>query len=174
MREEYRPQTGMTEVEPQFRSMRLSDVEQICQIEEEAFSTPWTAAAYINELKNNQLARYLVMELDDEVIGYAGMWLIMEEAHITNVAIRADYRGKRLGERLVLELQRTARFIGAIRMTLEVRISNQIAQNLYHKLGFASVGLREGYYSDGEDAMIMWMNLGEHRQTAEQEEMVES
>lgn len=156
----------------EFRSMQLNDVEHICRIEEEAFSTPWTAAAYINELKNNHFARYMVMELEGEIIGYAGMWLIMEEAHVTNLAVRADYRGKKLGERLVRELQKTARFIGAVRMTLEVRKSNIVAQSLYRKLGFYSVGFRKGYYSDGEDAMIMWVDLPQLTYSEEQEEMV--
>lgn len=145
---------------PTFRAMRLEDIEHICRIEEEAFPTPWTAGAFHNELTNNHFARYLVMECNGEIAGYGGMWLIMEEAHVTNIAVRADYRGKKLGERLVRELQRTASSLGAVRMTLEVRVSNHIAKRLYEKLGFRAVGLRRGYYTDnGEDAMIMWVDL---------------
>jgi len=145
---------------PSFRPMRLSDIEEICRIEEEAFPTPWTSGAFYNELTNNQFAKYIVMEVDGDIAGYGGMWIIREEAHVTNIAVRAEYRGRKLGERLVRELQRTAVLLGARRMTLEVRVSNYIARRLYEKLGFYSVGLRRGYYTDnGEDAVIMWVNL---------------
>ena len=140
--------------------MRIEDIPTICEIEQESFTTPWTAAAFHNELNNNQFARYLVMECDGEVDGYGRMWLIMEEAHITNVAVREKFRGKKLGERLMRELQQTAVFLGAARMTLEVRPSNTIAQKLYEKLGFYSAGVRRGYYTDNrEDAIIMWADL---------------
>jgi ribosomal-protein-alanine N-acetyltransferase len=106
----------------------------------------------------------MVMEYDGQIIGYGGMWIIMEEAHVTNIAVLSSFRGRKLGERLVSELQRTASFLGAERMTLEVRVSNQIARNLYEKLGFYSVGRRRGYYSDnGEDALIMWADLPKYR-----------
>jgi ribosomal-protein-alanine N-acetyltransferase len=143
-----------------FRAMRLEDIPYICAIELEAFATPWTAAAFHNELVNNHFAHYMVMEYNNEIAGYVGIWLIMEEAHITNIAVQSKYRGRKLGERLMRELQKTAAFMGAIRMTLEVRVSNYIAQNLYTKLGFYPVGKRRGYYSDnGEDAVIMWADL---------------
>jgi ribosomal-protein-alanine N-acetyltransferase len=147
-----------------FRAMRLQDIPQICRIEIDAFPTPWTEAAFHNELTNNQFAQYMVMEYDGHIIGYGGMWIIMEEAHVTNIAVLSSFRGRKLGERLVSELQRTASFLGAERMTLEVRVSNQIARNLYEKLGFYSVGRRRGYYSDnGEDALIMWADLPKYR-----------
>jgi ribosomal-protein-alanine N-acetyltransferase len=147
----------------EFRSMRLDDIAQVCVIEQEAFTTPWTAGAFHNELTNNQFAHYMIMECDGQVVGYAGMWLIMDEAHVTNIAVRDRYRGRKLGERLVKELKRTASFLGAIRMTLEVRASNYIAQNLYEKMNFRSVGVRRGYYTDNrEDAIIMWADLPQH------------
>ncbi|WP_020618787.1 ribosomal protein S18-alanine N-acetyltransferase [Paenibacillus daejeonensis] len=147
-----------------FRAMRLEDVPSICQIEQEAFTSPWTAEAFINELTNNHFARYMVMMLDEDVIGYGGMWTIMDEAHITNIAVRHDYRGRGFGERLLLELQRTAVFFGMNRMTLEVRVSNEQAQRLYRKLGFTPSGVRPGYYSDNnEDALIMWAELDNRR-----------
>lgn len=84
----------------------------------------------------------------------------MDEAHITNIAVRQAYRGRKLGERLLDELMRTAAYLGMERMTLEVRVSNLVAQRLYEKKGFESAGIRKGYYSDNmEDAMIMWANL---------------
>lgn len=151
-------------VSPVFRAMRVEDINTICDIEKEAFPTPWTAGAFQNELSNNHFAHYLVMEVDGAIAGYAGMWVIMDEAHITNIAVRSMYRGKKLGERLLTELRRKANNRGAKRMTLEVRVTNRIAQNLYEKLGFRSVGVRKGYYTDNnEDALIMWADIPEER-----------
>jgi [ribosomal protein S18]-alanine N-acetyltransferase len=162
--EELRGQHPLTANDPQhaleFRTMRLEDIPFICEIELEAFATPWTAEAFYNELTNNHFAKYMVMELTGEVVGYGGMWLIVDEAHVTNIAVSAPYRGRKWGERLLIEMQKTASFMGAVRMTLEVRVSNLIAQRMYGKLGFYPVGTRRGYYSDNnEDAIIMWADL---------------
>ncbi|GIP39985.1 ribosomal-protein-alanine acetyltransferase [Paenibacillus sp. J31TS4] len=154
--------TDRNETSPslEFRAMRVDDIEAICAIEKEAFLTPWTPGAFYNELTNNHFAKYMVMERRGEVAGYGGMWLIMDEAHVTNIAVDHRYRGQGLGERLVTEMMRTARFLGAVRMTLEVRASNFVAQKLYRKLGFAEAGVRKGYYTDNqEDAYIMWAEL---------------
>lgn len=148
----------------EFRSMRYEDIPMVCEIEQEAFTTPWTSGAFHNELTNNQFAHYMIMDVDGDVAGYGGMWLIMDEAHVTNIAVRDIFRGQKLGERLLKELMRTASFLGAHRMTLEVRASNHIAQHLYDKMGFTSVGVRKGYYTDNrEDAIIMWADLPKHR-----------
>ncbi|MDG0814453.1 ribosomal protein S18-alanine N-acetyltransferase [Cohnella rhizosphaerae] len=144
----------------EFRSMTLADIDAIVEIEREAFTAPWTPEAFHNELTQNLFAKYMVMAKGDEVLGYGGMWLIVDEAHVTNIAVREAYRGKGLGERLLRELMRTAAWLGAARMTLEVRVSNERAQRLYRKLGFGPAGLRPGYYSDNnEDALIMWADL---------------
>jgi ribosomal-protein-alanine N-acetyltransferase len=144
----------------EFRSMKLDDIDAICEIEREAFPTPWTHEAFYNELRNNHFARYLVMVYNGQLAGYAGMWLIMDEAHITNIAIHKNFRGKRLGEKLLRQLQATAYLQGMKQMTLEVRVSNTVALKLYEKLGFNGVGLRRGYYTDNnEDALIMWADL---------------
>ncbi|BBH24526.1 ribosomal-protein-alanine acetyltransferase [Paenibacillus baekrokdamisoli] len=143
-----------------FRSMTLSDVPEIVNIELEAFTCPWTEEAFVNELTNNHFARYMVMDYDGIVIGYGGMWTIMDEAHVTNIAVRENYRGRGLGEKMLIELQKLAVFCGSARMTLEVRVSNLIAQRLYRKLGFEPAGVRPAYYSDNlEDALIMWAEL---------------
>ncbi|MDR6552180.1 ribosomal protein S18-alanine N-acetyltransferase [Paenibacillus qinlingensis] len=147
-----------------FRSMTMEDIPFIVEIEQEAFTTPWTRGAFENELTNNQFAHYMIMDIDGEVAGYGGMWLIMEEAHVTNIAVKDTYRGRKLGERLLRELMKTSSFLGAIRITLEVRTSNYVAQNLYEKLGFRSVGVRRGYYTDNrEDAVVMWADLPNRR-----------
>lgn len=143
-----------------FRPMAMDDIPDIMVIEHEAFSLPWSEEAFRNEMKLNQFARYIVMELEGKAIGYAGMWTIVDEAHITNIALRTAYRGQRLGERLLCNLMELAANIGMIKMTLEVRMSNEIAQSLYHKMGFEAAGIRKGYYSDNhEDAIIMWCDL---------------
>lgn len=147
-----------------YRSMTMLDIPAIIAVEEEAFTSPWTAEAFMNELTNNMFAKYLVMEYKGELLGYGGMWIIMDEAHITNIAVRSDYRGKGLGHLLLEQLQRTAVFFGAARMTLEVRVSNETAQHLYRKYGFQPAGIRPRYYSDNdEDALIMWAELDTER-----------
>lgn len=150
-----------------FRMMKVEDIGRICEVEAESFTTPWTSAAFYNELVNNHFAHYMVMEVDGYIAGYGGMWLIMNEAHITNIAIALNYRGRKLGERLMRELQQTAAFMGADKMTLEVRESNEIAKHLYEKLGFTSSGVRKAYYTDNnEDAIIMWAELARTNRTA--------
>jgi ribosomal-protein-alanine N-acetyltransferase len=159
-RDRYETQGGT--VRTIFRPMREEDIPTVCAIENESFLTPWTEGAFRNELTNNSFAHYVIMEEADSgaIAGYGGMWLILEEAHVTNVAVRAPFRGKGLGERLMRELMRKASFLGAVRMTLEVRQSNAIAQALYEKVGFRAVGVRRGYYTDNhEDAVIMWADL---------------
>lgn len=149
-----------SEEQPVLRRMNLDDIPAIMEIEHEAFTLPWTEEAFRNELTMNHFARYMVIEVDQRIIGYAGMWTIMDEAHVTNIAIREAYRGRRLGEKLLIQLMDWALELGMIRMTLEVRVSNEPAQNLYRKMGFTSAGVRKGYYSDNnEDAMIMWCEL---------------
>jgi ribosomal-protein-alanine N-acetyltransferase len=154
-------QSGRTEAqEDTVRLMTVDDIEQICEIEQESFTMPWSAAAFYNELTHNQFAHYMVVERDGRVIGYGGMWNVLDEAHVTNIAVRAAYRGQGIGERIMRELMHAAVYLGSRKMTLEVRVSNAVAQNLYTKLGFRAAGLRKGYYSDNqEDALIMWADL---------------
>lgn len=146
--------------EPVFRTMALADVPHIVAIEREAFTAPWSAEAFINELKHNHFAKYTVMELDGAIIGYGGMWTIMDEAHVTNIAVRTPFRGRGYGELLLRQMQERAIEHGSRSMTLEVRVTNEVAQNLYRKLGFRPSGVRPRYYTDNqEDALIMWADL---------------
>jgi ribosomal-protein-alanine N-acetyltransferase len=164
------PFLQQSDAAPEFRQMRYEDIPHVCEIEQEAFTTPWTSGAFHNELSTNQFAHYMIMEIDGKVVGYGGMWLIMDEAHVTNIAVRDTFRGQKLGKRLLQELMRTAAFLGAMRMTLEVRASNHIAQSLYDKLGFTSAGVRKGYYTDNrEDAIIMWADLPKHRRDSRED-----
>ena len=135
--------------------MTAADVDAVCAIEAATFARPWSRASIENELTNS-CARYVVLRRGGETVGYAGMWLVIDEAHVTNVAIRKDLRGQGLGEKLMRALIQLAADSGMIWMTLEVRRSNAAAQGLYRKLGFVDVGWRKRYYEDnGEDALLM-------------------
>jgi ribosomal-protein-alanine N-acetyltransferase len=136
--------------------MQLADLPSIHAIEQASFSAPWPANAYRSELEANRLASYLVAKVDDAIVGYGGMWLMVDEAHITTFAIHPDWRRQRIGERLLLEFVDVSIARYAREMTLEVRLSNLPARRLYEKFGFRPVGVRPRYYSDdGEDALIM-------------------
>lgn len=138
------------------RQMTVGDIEGVLIVEQQSFTTPWSRQAFEEEANNN-LAHYLVVDDDGLIAGYAGMWVIIDEAHVTNVAISPDYRQKGLGEKLLNALIAQAIDKGATSMTLEVRASNTAAQKLYAKKGFTKQGLRPNYYTDThEDALIMW------------------
>lgn len=137
--------------------MKVEDIPRVLEIERESFRTPWPADAYVHELKENRLAAYLVARAEGELVGYAGLWVILDEAHITTIAVDPGYRGQHIGERLLLGLIDAALARGARWTTLEVRKSNLTAQTLYKKYGFREIGTRKSYYSDNrEDAIVMW------------------
>ena len=136
--------------------MRLADLDAVHAIERASFTTPWPPHAYQSEIETNRLARYVVARVDGEVVAYAGMWIMVDEAHITTFAVHPAWRRQRLGERLLLAILDIAIARGAREATLEVRLSNLPARRLYEKYGFRPVGLRPRYYSDNnEDALIM-------------------
>lgn len=137
-------------------AMRIADLEEVQQIERASFSAPWPANAYRSELETNRLASYLVARADGRIVAYGGMWLMVDEAHITTFAVHPAWRRQRIGERLLLAFIDLAVDRRAREATLEVRLSNLAARRLYEKYGFRPVGLRPRYYSDdGEDALIM-------------------
>lgn len=140
--------------------MELKDIEDVLKIEHESFAAPWSRDAFINELTHNRFAVYIVIEEEEQVIGYCGVWVIVDEAHITNIAILPEHRGKKLGEALLTKVMEVTKQLGAEKMTLEVRVSNDVAKGLYRKLGFQDGAIRRGYYTDNqEDALVMWVNL---------------
>jgi ribosomal-protein-alanine N-acetyltransferase len=143
-----------------FRFMREEDIDQVLEIEHASFTTPWSREAFYNELNMNKFAIYIVLEVDKKVVGYCGVWVVIDEAHVTNIAILPEYRGRKLGEALMQQLFDVARTMGAKSMTLEVRVTNYIAQSMYRKFGFQKGGLRKNYYTDNqEDALVMWVKL---------------
>ena len=138
------------------REMKKQDLSRVAELERLCFSIPWSEKALASELKN-KVALYQVLEHDGLIAAYAGMWLILDEAHVTNVAVDPQFRRQGFGLLVMLELMRRARSRGATRMTLEVREKNYGAQSFYDTLGFVKAGVRRGYYSDtGEDAFILW------------------
>jgi ribosomal-protein-alanine N-acetyltransferase len=138
--------------------MRQEDVPSVMQVELQCFTAPWSENAYRTEL-NNPCAEYYVAWSAGRLVGYVGMWFILDEVHITTIGVAADMRGKRVGERLLVRALDASREREARRVTLEVRKSNSVAISLYKKYGFREAAVRRGYYSDnGEDALIMWVD----------------
>ena len=156
--------------------MQVSDLRHVMTIERVAFPSPWPASAYRHELTQNDLSTYLVLRLRDfahdrgvqelrgpwaqrqspPILGYGGFWMMVDESHISTLAVHPDWRGRGLGEMLLVALIESSILRGAGEVTLEVRVSNVVAQNLYRKYGFVQVGRRKGYYHDNhEDALIM-------------------
>lgn len=136
--------------------MTLEHLEGVLDIEVKSFSVPSSKKTFEYELIQNNLAYYWVALLDSKVVGYVGVWLILDEAHIINVAVSPEARGKNLGKILMLEAINQMVLKEAKVIWLEVRPSNIVAYNLYNLLGFKMVGLRKEYYSDNkEDALVM-------------------
>ena len=141
--------------ETMIRRMTLADVDGVHAIEEATFPRPWTREDFVKEMTQNACARYLVAEQAGEIVGFAGAWIVLDEAHITNIAVARARRGQGVGKALTRGLLQYAATLGVVYATLEVRRSNGVAQGLYKGLGFVYVGLRKRYYEDnGEDAFI--------------------
>lgn len=138
------------------RRMELKDLDAVAAIEAATFARPWSRNSFEQELTRNVAARYLVAELDGTVVGYAGAWIILDESHVTNIAVEESCRGRGIGKQLTAGLMQYLSNLGAAYATLEVRVSNERAQNLYKSLGFVSIGKRKKYYEDNnEDAFLM-------------------
>lgn len=136
--------------------MRIDDLDQVMNIEMASFPSPWSRNAYQREITDNSYAHYLVMLAGGEVIGYGGMWVVLDEAHVTNLAVAPAHRRHGYGRRLLSALIELATALGANRLTLEVRRSNRAAQMLYVRHGFVTCGVRRNYYADTqEDALVM-------------------
>lgn len=139
------------------RKMTENDLPQVCAIEEETFSDPWSEEDFrksMNEANNS----YIVAEIDGKVVGYCGYWGIVGEGYIYNVAVKREYRRQAIGYRMLKSLLDEAIGRGITSFTLEVRCSNEAAIRLYESLGFVRTGIRRDFYSKPkEDAVIMWL-----------------
>ena len=140
----------------EIRRMTMEDISQVHQIECDTFATPWSLQSFEKELRENKCARYLVAVADRQIVGYGGEWLILDEGHITNIAVAQAYRQKGIGRRILQGLMQYASNLGVGYLTLEVRASNAPAQHLYKSMGFMRVSIRKKYYEDnGEDGWLM-------------------
>lgn len=136
--------------------MTLDDIPRVHEIERMSFPVPWPSYAFRQELETNRMAHYLVARTPEGIVAYGGIWLMVDEAHVTSFAVHPDQRRSGIGGRLMLDLMELSVHLGARVATLEVRLSNEPARLLYGRFGFRPVGVRPRYYSDnGEDALIM-------------------
>lgn len=141
------------------QDLNKQHIEQIMEIEKSCFSVPWSKQSFIEEL-SNPLAKYLVALEGDEVIGYIGMWFIVDEVHITNIAVKPTKRRRGIGDLILREAIGWAEEQQCVAMTLEVRESNLAAIHLYEKYDFKKAARRKNYYANPtEDAVIMWKSL---------------
>ena len=144
--------------------MQETDLKAVLAIERAVFTTPWSRAFFLQELRDNSFAHLFVARTDhvlegadDQVVGYACLWIVADEAHITNIATHEQYRQQSVARRLMMRLIEEARRHHCIHASLEVRPSNKAALKLYEQFGFGIVVRRKRYYEDsGEDALILW------------------
>lgn len=143
----------------EIREMTKADVSEVSLVENACFATPWTENSFEKEIKN-KFARYVVAKIDGKIVGYGGLWLIVDEGHITNIAVLKEHRNKQVGSKILEALIEICKKRNLLSMTLEVRKSNKAALTLYEKYGFKEAGIRPKYYADNnEDAIIMWLTF---------------
>lgn len=137
--------------------MRRRHLRGVLRIEEQANPRPWSLSLFLSELRYTESRAYLIARVGTEIVGYAGLMLVAGDGHVTNVGVDPEHRRQRIATRLMLELVRRGLDEGTEALTLEVRVSNLAAQELYRRFGFVPAGVRKNYYSDSnEDALIMW------------------
>jgi len=144
-----------------FREIQSADLEEIMTIERASFTSPWSARFFLEEIQVSY-AKSVLAEMEGRIVGYIIYWQLPKEVDIHNLAVHPAYRRQGIGRSLLSSAIDSAKGQGSKRVTLEVRKSNQAAQQLYHTLGFVERGIRKGYYSDdGEDALVMVLDLAE-------------
>ncbi len=137
--------------------MRRRHVRQVLRIEQQVYPRPWSASLFHSELALRSTRAYYVARIGREVVGYAGLMMTVDDGHVTTIAVDPEWHRHKIGTRLLLVLAREAIERGATSLTLEVRMSNRGAQELYRRFGFAPVGVRKNYYQEvNEDALVMW------------------
>ena len=140
--------------------MGIEHLDAVHALEQECFAIPWSRDSIHKEIEDNPMAIYFVAEMDGAVVGYGGMWHVVNEGHITNVCVAEAQRNQGIGDMLVQRLIAAAHEKEMIGLTLEVRVSNGSAQRLYTRNGFKPEGIRKNYYSETkEDAVVMWLNF---------------
>jgi len=143
-----------------FKKARAEHVSSMHEIEKQVFPTPWSHESLMQDVCGHEIAFYIVGLINEEVVSYAGFWFVLNEAHITNIAVRPGYRRMGIARSMMNILLDEAVQRGIDSISLEVRESNEAAQRLYEGIGFVKVGRRKGYYTDtGEDALLMTLML---------------
>jgi len=137
--------------------MRRRHVRQVLRIEQQVYPRPWSASLFHSELALRSTRAYYIARIGRELVGYAGLMMTVDDGHVTTIAVDPEWHRHKVGTRLLLVLAREAISRGAASLTLEVRMSNRGAQELYRQFGFAPVGVRKNYYQEvNEDALVMW------------------
>jgi len=143
-------------VEIEIARMRRRHLRRVLSIEARVYPRPWSTSLFLSELSQRTTRTYIVAKSEGEVVGYSGMMFTGREAHVTNIAVDPDVHGRKVGTRLLLFLVTEAIARGAEILSLEVRVSNNVAQDMYEKFGFSTVSIRKGYYIEtNEDALVM-------------------
>ena len=141
----------------QLLPMRRRHLRSVLRIEAQVYPRPWTHSLFVSELALRSSRAYYVAKVGRFVVGYAGLMMSLTDGHVTTIAVDPEWHRRGIGTRLLLALAREAIERDATALTLEVRLSNHGAQDLYKRFGFTAVGVRKGYYGDtGEDALVMW------------------
>ncbi len=150
-------QLAMEDLAVQVVPMRRRHLRSVLQIEAQVYPRPWTLGLFLSELNLQAARSYFVARVDGRVVGYGGVMLSLEDAHVTTLAVDPAWQRHKLGQRLMVVLAREAVRRGSKHLTLEVRVSNEAAKGLYRRFGLAPAGIRKGYYAEsGEDAIVMW------------------
>jgi [ribosomal protein S18]-alanine N-acetyltransferase len=152
------PETQRQQVPAIIRQMGYDDIDAVINIDRLSFPTTWSHESYQRDILNTHCV-YRIAEIDGIIIGYAGMWIVRDDSHITTIAVHPDWRRRGIGRKLLIELMQVAFDRGAEKMGLEVRVGNTGAQHLYEEYGFVTIARLKGYYLDtGEDAFLMVQN----------------
>ncbi len=139
----------------------MADLDQLIQLEETLFKVPWKKVDYQRELEENKFAHYYVVEENEELVAYCGFWCLYDQAQITTIGTKRDYQGQGFASQLLKKVEEISKEEGCEICSLEVRRSNEKAQNLYKKFGYSQVAIRKSYYSDNhEDAFLMMKAIG--------------
>jgi len=146
------------EEEIAFLFLKEADIEEVMEIEKASFPTPWTRGMFMEEVSRKDFSFFIIARLKDGIAGYGGFWLVLDEAHLGNLAVTPRLRRRGIGERILKELIEMGKSKGVNLMTLEVRESNEKARALYEKMKFKLVAIRKGYYSDTKEDAYLYIN----------------
>jgi len=147
----------VVDAEVHIAPMRRRHLRGVVRIESQVYPRPWSHSLFVSELALRSSRAYVVAKVGRDVVGYAGLMMSLSDGHVTTIAVDPAWHRRGIGTRLLLTLAHEAIERGALALTLEVRLSNRGAQEMYKRFGFTAVGVRKGYYADtGEDALVMW------------------